>query len=79
VASFVRAMRSRDTRDLTADIETGVKSASLCHLANISYRTGRKLEIDAGRGEFVGDAEANKLLGREYRSPYTVLSFARSS
>ena len=47
-------------------------SASLCHLANISYRVGRKLTLSAGP-KFVNDAEANKLLTRDsYRRPYVV-------
>ena len=49
-------------------------SADLCHLANISYRTGRKLTLDAAGGRFTGEgaAEANPLLTRNYRPPYVV-------
>ena len=46
-------------------------SASLCHLANISYRLGRKLELDAENWRFK-DGDANKMLTREYRNPYMV-------
>ncbi len=70
--NFLKACRSRNQRDLNADVEIGVISANLCHLANISYRVGRKLTLTAdGRG-FVNDAEANRLLTREYRPPYVV-------
>jgi len=71
-ANFIRAVRSRKPADLTADIEEGHKSAVLCHLANIAYRTGRTLRFDPAAERFVDDAEANRLLTRAYRAPYVV-------
>jgi len=70
--NFFQACRSRNHRDLTADVEIGALSAALCHLANISYRVGRKLAWDDQRRRFVNDPEADKLLTREYRKPYVV-------
>ena len=49
---------------------TGHYSAMLCHLGNISYRTGRWLRFDAQRETFPDDAEANRYLGREYRQGF---------
>jgi hypothetical protein len=72
MVNFLRAVRTRDLRYCTAGIEEGVLSASLCHLANISCRTGRKLAVDPAKWEFVGDAEANRMLTRDYRAPYVV-------
>ena len=72
MANFLKAVRSRKPEDLTAPVEVGVQSATLCHLANISYRRGRKLEWDSGAGRFAGDAEASALLTRRYRAPYIV-------
>ena len=69
--NFLAACRSRNYKDLTADVEIGAASADLCHLANISYRVGRKLNWDAARRRF-NDAEADKLLTRDYRKPYVV-------
>ncbi|MBI3666718.1 MAG: gfo/Idh/MocA family oxidoreductase, partial [Acidobacteria bacterium] len=43
-----------------------------CHLANISYRTGRKLNFDPATETFPGDAEANRQLSRKYRPPFVV-------
>jgi len=43
-----------------------VKSVMLCHLGNISYRTGRALEIDQSSGRVLNDKAAMKLWGREY-------------
>ena len=71
-ATFFRAVRSRNPKDLTADAQIGVKAAALCHLANISYRLGRKLAFDPARLNFVGDPQANAMLTRDYRAPYVV-------
>ncbi len=72
MATFLKAVRSRKVEDLTADVEIGVTSADLCHLANISYRTGKKLEWDESAGRFTGAPDADALLTRDYRAPYVV-------
>jgi len=70
--NFLAACRSRNNKDLHDEISNAYLSASLCHLANISYRTGRKLTLSPGP-HFTNDAEANKMLTRpEYRKPYVV-------
>jgi len=72
MANFLKAMRSRKHTDLTADIEEGHLSAALCHLANISYRTGRKLNFNPASETFVSDPEANSQLSRKYREPFGI-------
>jgi predicted dehydrogenase len=72
VANFLKAVKSRKHTDLNADIEQGHLSAALVHMANISYRTKRHLQFDPKAEKFVNDAEANKLLTRDYRAPYVV-------
>ena len=72
MANFLAACRSRRAQDLHAPVSVGVMSADLCHLANASYRAGKRLAIDAGRGRFIGDDVANALLTRVYRKPYVV-------
>ena len=70
--NFLAACRSRNYKELHDEISNAYLSASLCHLANISYRTGHKLEIGPGP-TFGKDTEANKMLTRpEYRKPYVV-------
>lgn len=69
--NFLAACKSRNPKDLHDPIDNAHLSAGLCHLANISYRVGRRLTLDAGP-KFAGDAEANKMLTREYRKPYVV-------
>jgi predicted dehydrogenase len=75
MANFLAACRSRNYKDLHADVAIGVMSADLCHLANASYRSGRKLAVDAAKGRFTGPGaeEGNQYLTRpKYRAPYVV-------
>ena len=65
-------MRSRKREDLHTEILEGHRSTALCLLANISYRTGRKLVFDPATETFPGDAEANRYLTRQYRAPYVL-------
>ncbi len=54
------------------DIETGCRSVTVCHLGNIAYKLKRPLKWDPVAEVFVGDDEANRLLSRPYRSPWSV-------
>jgi len=69
--NFLAACRSRNYKELHDEIGNAYLSAGLCHLANISYRIGRKLTLTAGP-KFANDPEADKLLTRVYRKPYVV-------
>jgi predicted dehydrogenase len=69
--NFVAAVKSRDHKSLTAEIEIAARSASYCHMANLAYRLARPLKVDAN-GRFLNDAEANGLQTRKYRAPYVV-------
>jgi len=71
-ANFIDVVRSRKHSDLNAPIEEGAISATLVHLANISYRLGRTLHFDAAQYVCVGDSEANRMFRREYRKPFVV-------
>lgn len=69
-ANFMGCVKSRQTP--ICDVETGHRSATMCHLGAISLRTGHKLQWDYNAQKFVGEhaAEANKYLAREMRKPY---------
>ncbi|MCL4852565.1 MAG: Gfo/Idh/MocA family oxidoreductase [Bryobacteraceae bacterium] len=71
-ANFIGAVRSRKTSDLNAEIEEGAISTVLIHLANISYRLGRTLEFDPATMTCKNDAEANRMMTRQYRAPFVV-------
>jgi len=62
----------RDRKQPNGDIEKLHHSTLLCHYANIAYRTGRRLHIDPQTEGFVGDDEANALVKRTYREPWTI-------
>ena len=47
-------------------------SSALTHFGNIAYRVKRRLELDRESLRFVGDAEANQLLGREHRKSFEI-------
>lgn len=68
--NFIDCIKSRQADNLIADIEEGHYSSMLCHLGNISYRTGRRLVFDPKTETFPHDEEANQYLGREYRNGY---------
>lgn len=65
VRNFIAAIRQGEP--LHADALTGHLSTSLCHLGNLATRLGRSLTFDPSAEQVVGDAEANRLLGRDYR------------
>jgi hypothetical protein len=75
MANFIDCVRSKKSQDLTGTAEEGHISATLVHLANVSYRLGRTLNFDPATEQVIGDAEANRLLrdeDRGYRTPFTV-------
>jgi predicted dehydrogenase len=60
------------TRSLpVADVEIGHRTSTICNIGNIAYRLRRPLEWDPEKEEFKNDPEANKLLTKDYRAPYT--------
>ncbi len=66
---FLAAIQSRGKP--VADIEEGHISTSSCILANLALKLGRTLTWDAETGRVRGDDEANRLLRRPYRQPWT--------
>ncbi len=65
---FIDCIKSRG--QTLCPVETGHHSAIPGHLALISMLTGRKIKWDPEKEEIIGDAEASKLLTREYRGPW---------
>lgn len=70
--NWVHAIRSGRHEDLSADVEEGHFSCSVCHLAKISCALGRSVHLDPKTERFINDPEADKFLKREYRKPYVV-------
>ena len=65
---FLAAIEKRSRP--VADIEEGHISTASCILANVAMAVGRTLNYDAKQRLVVGDAEATKLLRRDYRAPW---------
>jgi len=76
VRNFIDCVKAGDPSGLNAPISEGVISAALCHLGNMATRVGRKLVFDTGTYTCVADAEANKLISREYRHGYELPEIA---
>jgi predicted dehydrogenase len=72
VENFIDCVRSRKPGALNATIEDGHFSTAICHLGNISHRLGRSLTFDGSAERFVSDSEADALLTRAYRAPYSL-------
>jgi predicted dehydrogenase len=68
VRNFLDCVKSR--KQPVSDLESAHRVATVCHLANISLRLGRRLCWDGRREEVIGDAEAARLLVRPYRAPW---------
>ncbi len=54
------------------DVEIGHHVVTLCILGNIAWRLGRKVTFDFARERFIGDEEADRLIGEPYRAPWTL-------
>jgi predicted dehydrogenase len=66
--NFIDCVKSRGKT--LCPVETGHHSAIPGHLTLISMITGRKIKWDPEKEEIIGDEEASKLMGREYRGPW---------
>jgi predicted dehydrogenase len=65
---FLKCVRSR--KDPYFPVENGHRVSTVCHMANIMIRLGRKLKWDPQAERFIDDAEANKMLDRPRRDPW---------
>jgi predicted dehydrogenase len=77
--NFIEAVKANKQELLTCDIEQGFRSSVLPAIANISYRVGRELKFDGKKEQFVGDAQANKLLKRPDRKGFVVPNLGGTS
>ena len=54
------------------DIELATHTIAVAHLGIIAYQLKRSLKWDAAKNEFPGDEEANRLVDRARREPWTL-------
>jgi hypothetical protein len=70
VRNFLDCVKSR--QDPVADVEIGHRSATVCHLGNVAIRLGRDLRWDPQQERFLDDDQANQMLTRPMRAPWTL-------
>ena len=68
--NFVDCVLSREQP--ISDLASAVQSDLICHLSNISIRTGRTIQWDPKLETIVDDANAEKMMSREMREPWTL-------
>jgi len=68
--NFLDCIRSRQLT--AAPVEIGHRSTSICHLGNIAMRLGRKLHWDPAAERFTDSEEANQMLYKPMRSPWSL-------
>jgi predicted dehydrogenase len=70
VRNFLDCMKTREQP--VENLEVGHHATAVAHLGNIAYRTGRKIVWDGVNEKVVGDAEADRQVGAEYRTPWSL-------
>ncbi len=70
VRNFLNSVKSR--QEPIEPVEVGHRTASLCHIGNFALLLNRKLRWDPEKEIFPGDAEANAMLERPMREPWTM-------
>ena len=73
VRNFLECLETRERP--RSDVEIGHYSMIACHLANIAYRVGRRVEWDDAREAVVSDVEAQQLVLKPYRAPWSLDRF----
>ncbi len=68
--NFIDCVKSR--QPTIAPIEILHRSVSIAHLGNIAMELGRKLNWDPDRERFKNDPEADRMLSRSMRAPWTM-------
>jgi predicted dehydrogenase len=68
VRNFLDCVKSRETP--ISDLASAHAVSTMCHLANVSLRTGRKLHWDGESEEIDDDPAASAMLVRPYRAPW---------
>lgn len=70
IQNFLECIRSRELT--VSHPELTQRTHTLCHCFNICLRVGRKVGWDPTTERFEGDEEANAMLNRPMRAPWTI-------
>ena len=66
--NFIDCVKSRKAP--IQPVETGHRTASLCHLGNIAMILKRKIKWDPANEVVIGDEEAARMISRPFRAPW---------
>ena len=67
---FIQNVRNH-TRPF-ADVEAGHHGTNPGHLMNIAWKVGRQIRWDGGKQQVIDDPEADALVTKQYRKPWTL-------
>ncbi len=68
LVSFPEAVRTR--KQAGGHAEASHRVATIYHLANVAFRTGRPLRFDSKTEQIIGDDEANRLVNQPMQAPW---------
>jgi hypothetical protein len=68
IRNFLDCVKTR--RRTNCDMETGHRSTTFAHLANIALATKTRIQWDPKKEQAINNRRANKLLHYEYRKPW---------
>jgi len=77
VKNFLDCMDSRQKPH--SDVEIGHNSMIACHLGNIAFRSGRRVQWDVDAERVVNDADQQKLVMKDYRAPWSLKPFVKGA
>lgn len=70
IGDFLHCVKTREKP--FRDVEIAHRTATVCHLGNIAFELGRSLKWDPKAEACLSDSEANRLLSRPMRWPWTI-------
>ena len=66
--NFLDSVRSR--KATINPVESAIRSDTISHISDILIRTGRPMKWDPKKEDFIGDAQASRMLTRPLRAPW---------
>ena len=70
VGDFLHCVKTRERP--FRDVEFSHRTATVCHLGNICFKLNRRLRWDPDKEDFIGDAEASRMVDRPRRGPWQI-------